>query len=73
MSDILKAVAKELFPDVDGYVKYWPKQGGFLEAHHLRAIADELDRRNKAWDDEVNRMHLEMESRENDESWEPTR
>lgn len=50
---LLEAVADELFADVDGFVKYWPKQGGFLDAHHLRVIADELDKRNAQWAAEV--------------------
>lgn len=38
----------------DGYVCFWPtgNKGAFL-AHHLRAIAVELDRRNEVWDKEV--------------------
>jgi hypothetical protein len=36
--------------DVDGFVKFWPAdQNGYLAAHHLRWIADELDRRNEPW------------------------
>lgn len=35
----------------DGYVVYWPKHcGGAFSAWTLRAFADELDRRNAAWD-----------------------
>ena len=34
----------------DGFVVWWPtKVGGFHEAWSLRAIADELDRRNADW------------------------
>jgi len=35
----------------DGYLIYWPSGGGALSAAMLRVIADELDRRNKPWDD----------------------
>ncbi len=36
----------------DGYVVYWPTNNshGSLAAHHLRWLADELDRRNAEWD-----------------------
>lgn len=50
----------------DGYVYWWPTLqavqhpgggttggGGALSAHELRAIADELDRRNAAWDAQI--------------------
>lgn len=40
--------------DVDGFVKFWPSKGGCLEAHDLRAIADELDKRNAAWVAQIN-------------------
>lgn len=43
---------KEFVKDVDGYVYYWPAGSthGCMSAHHLRELADELDRRNKEWD-----------------------
>lgn len=31
----------------DGFVYYWPSCEGGYTAHHLREIADELDRRNE--------------------------
>lgn len=34
----------------DGYVHYFPGKGGALAAWELRALADELDRRNATWD-----------------------
>jgi hypothetical protein len=36
----------------DGYVVYWPasRKVGALSPHHLRWLADELDRRNADWD-----------------------
>lgn len=40
--------------DYDGYVYYLPNQvRGMYSAPDLRAIADELDRRNADWDDQV--------------------
>jgi hypothetical protein len=39
----------------DGYVHFWPDGSphGALTSWHLRTIADELDRRNRAWDAKV--------------------
>lgn len=43
---------ESLFQDIDGYWKWWPKGGnGYRDAVHLRILADELDRRNRPWDD----------------------
>ena len=39
--------------DVDGYV-YFYSNNGILSSHHLRWIADELDKRNKEWDNAIN-------------------
>lgn len=33
--------------DVDGFVYYWPNGYGSLASHHLRWIADELDKMNE--------------------------
>jgi hypothetical protein len=39
----------------DGYVVYWPdaRDIGACNSWELRVIADELDRRNAAWDEQV--------------------
>jgi hypothetical protein len=38
----------------DGYVYFWPTSScGAFSANDLRILADELDRRNKEWDDTV--------------------
>ena len=39
----------------DGFVRFWPEASpfGHMEAHHLRWIADELDRRNSGWEKSV--------------------
>ena len=41
----------EFVTDVDGFVYWWPdgSPNGHLAPHHLRWLADELDRRNKKW------------------------
>lgn len=41
----------------DGYVAYWPHGSvhGALSSWHLRVLADEVDRRNQAWDSHVQR------------------
>ena len=39
----------------DGFVIFWPEgQRGAFEAWHLRAIANELDRRNESWLKQMN-------------------
>jgi hypothetical protein len=37
----------------DGYYVYWPRRTGAYPSYHLRALADELDRRNEVWDKEL--------------------
>lgn len=41
----------EFVTDVDGFVYWWPDGacGGHYAPHHLRALASELDERNKDW------------------------
>ena len=40
----------EFVTDVDGFVYWWPQNGnGHLSAEQLRILADELDKRNKHW------------------------
>lgn len=57
----------EFVTEVDGFVYYLPDtNGGILASHHLRWIADELDLRNKALNDDIEeyfRLHpVEVES-----------
>lgn len=40
----------ELVSLEDGFIYYFPRGEGGLSAHELRAIADELDRRNASWE-----------------------
>ena len=51
-SRLIEAVEKDIYQEVDGYYVFGIL-GSCLYAHHLREIADELDRRNKDWDDEI--------------------
>lgn len=55
----------------DGYQYYWPNSAdrGAYSAEVLRIIADELDKRNKWWDEQVqqafhDKEYLERESNE---------
>lgn len=44
----------DFITDVDGFVYWRPLQTrGHLSAWHLRVLAEELDRRNKDWQDEI--------------------
>lgn len=44
----------EFVTGADGFVVYWPEgQKGAMEAWYLRHIADELDARNRAWQEEI--------------------
>lgn len=54
-TNIIARIPAEHFVTVDdGFVAFWPEPNrGFLSAHDLRAIADELDRRNAPWAAEV--------------------
>jgi hypothetical protein len=46
--------------DVDGFWYYWPKRnGGSISTWMLRAIADELDRRNEPWQREIDAYFAE--------------
>jgi hypothetical protein len=45
---------KEFVLDVDGFLYYWPSPNlGHLSSCQLRWIADELDKRNKPWQDQI--------------------
>lgn len=49
--NIIEAIekAEDFVMFEDGFIYYCPSKEGGLAAHHLREIADELDRRNAAW------------------------
>jgi hypothetical protein len=45
---------KEFVTDVDGFVYWWPEGlNGHLASHHLRWLANELDKRNEKWQKEI--------------------
>jgi hypothetical protein len=46
---------KEFDVGEDGFVGFAPGYNGLLSAWELRAIADELDRRNKDWQAQIDR------------------
>lgn len=43
----------------DGFLYYAPNGGGAISAHQLRILADELDRRNKDWEEQINKYFEE--------------
>lgn len=54
---IIQLASPDFVPGDDGYLMWWPdgfNRGG-LSSESLRIIADELDIRNKPWDDELTR------------------
>ena len=52
----------EIVVDVDGFQYYWPdgSKHGHLCAAALRIIADELDRLNKPWQDEIEKYFADL-------------
>ncbi len=55
MGDIIKKVDErgEFVYLEDGFLYYAPEGKGCISAHELRIIADELDKRNKAWEEQI--------------------
>lgn len=53
LSEVIKKAAKDFVTIEDGYKVYWVENRGYLTASQLREIADELDRLNKDWDEQV--------------------
>lgn len=51
----------EFVTENDGFTYWWPQGQGFLSAHHLRELADELDRRNAAWEAQLNEYFAKQE------------
>jgi len=56
--NLLKIIEQrsEIVKAEDGYKYFAPKDGHLLSVHQLSWIADELDRRNKDWDNEINNL-----------------
>lgn len=55
MGDIIKKIDErgEFVYLEDGFLYYAPEGKGCISAHELRTIADELDKRNKAWEEQI--------------------
>lgn len=51
---------KEIYQEVDGFYVWWPDKSpyGFLASCHLRILADELDRLNAPWQEQINKDFL---------------
>lgn len=45
----------EFGPLDDGFIYYFPNNGGGLQSHELRWIADELDKRNKPLEEDISK------------------
>lgn len=54
-SDLIDRIKQDIYADVDGFYKYFPKNGGYLDEYHLVLIAAILHDMNKDWDDEIKR------------------
>jgi hypothetical protein len=65
---VIEQASKEYGPLDDGFIYYFPSKGGALSAEVLRVIADELDRRNKAWDDDIKDYFATHPQNEEEES-----
>jgi len=52
---ILKHAEKDIFPMDDGFYYWGPCGGGGISSYELRIIAEELDRRNKDWEETIER------------------
>lgn len=65
MKDIIELAEErgEFVKLEDGYV-YWYPKGGAISSYRLRAMADELDRRNADWDKTVEQMWREIKDDE---------
>ena len=68
MSRLLEAVKDDLLVGDDGYVVFWPAGTGkgAYTSTNLREIADEIDRRNKPWDDQLQKYIKQQELHEED-------
>lgn len=53
LKKFIEIIDKDIYVECDGYAVF-NTSGGYLYAYQLRLIADELDKRNKEWDDTIN-------------------
>ena len=53
---ILEVVQDDLYQEIDGFY-YYNTPKGCLAASALRIIADELDKRNKDWNEIIDQYH----------------
>ena len=61
---------QELYQSPDGYIYFWPSgEGGAISSEQLRWIADELDRLNKDWDDQISAEHSKTAIKELRQRW----
>lgn len=55
MSRVISMASEDFIAFDDGFYYFWPAGSkGAFAAHELRLIADELDRRNKSWQEQIN-------------------
>lgn len=50
---VCEAAKADILVGDDGRFLFWPNNGGAFSARDLRVIADELDRGNAAWEDQL--------------------
>jgi hypothetical protein len=54
MQDYLERIEDDFVTENDGFEVFWPEgDHGYYDAAVLRAIADELDKRNGPWKDQL--------------------
>lgn len=52
--DLLKQIEDDILVNEDGYYVYWPLETrGYLDEYHLVLIAAILNKKNREWDDEL--------------------
>lgn len=54
--EFIKIIEDSLYQEIDGFYVF-NTENGCLYPHQLRIIADELDERNKDWNDRIDKYH----------------